>query len=92
MFGKMKQQVFGKKQGFFSNPYESAKWALIKLFLKVASVIIAIKLIWGAMKNFAFGPRNTKVDSKTTADIKKLELEIAKLQLEKEKLSDTKSK
>ena len=52
---------------------------MIKLFLKVAGVIIAIKLIWGAMKNFAFGPRNTKVDSKTTADIKKLELEIAKL-------------
>ena len=52
---------------------------MIKFFLKVAAVIIVIKLSWGAIKNFFFGPRAPKVDNKTALDIKQLELEITKL-------------
>ena len=80
MFGKFKEQIFGgKTTSIFTNPYQSAKWALIKLFLKVAGVIIVLKLSWSAIKNFAFGPRAPKVDNKTALDIKQLELEITKL-------------
>ena len=80
MFSKMKGQVFGeKKSGYFTNPLQTAKWAMIKFFLKVAAVIIVIKLSWGAIKNFFFGPRAPKVDNKTALDIKQLELEITKL-------------
>ena len=100
LFDRMKQYFYGeKKAGWFTNPLESAKWALIKLFMKVAAVIIIFKLCWMEIKaglhwfkSLLFGPKSPKKDDKTALEVKQLELEITKLQLEKEKLKEKNNK
>ena len=54
--------------------------------MKVAAVIVVVKLcwmeikaVWHWFKNLLFGPKAQKADDKTALDIKQLELEITKL-------------